>query len=366
MAVSLHHRAKRKKEKELLHMLGGHTKKWRERLKEIRQKIREEKDIIQEKYERKIKHYTNTQARLKEEINTPVSSERPVAPTIPPRYLGEYSSLSIFGTPEDMREKEDPLGPFITSGNIKLTPNEKKLLSKDPKFSLQYSPEDMSLSTEIERMNSKVRYDLGSRKKEKKKKKGERINMTDKANIELSKLPQKGTSDQGDISKELMEAFKEARDSHIYDPLAEVITFAHRKPTDYKLNKRVILPKPLDSEKEFQCELRRLEYMKALDEYKQEMKERKNNMSNSKKRFSNFSIKRRHHGQDKGEILSTGPHKDKKEEEKMKKLHPAKQERKKRQDMKSKRPTNLSRSEADAIMSLKKKIKSGTINNKPD
>ena len=203
------------------------------------------------------------------------------------------------------------------------------------------------------------------RKKEKKK--GERINMTDKANIELSKLPQKGTSDQGDISKELMEAFKEARDSHIYDPLAEVITFAHRKPTDYKLNKRVILPKPLDSEKEFQCELRRLEYMKALDEYKQEMKERKkNNMSNSKKRFSNFSIKRRHHGHDSGERLSTGPQKDKKEEEKMKKLHPAKQERKKRQDMKSKRPTNLSRSEADAIMSLKKKIKSGTINNKPD
>ena len=88
-----------------------------------------------------------------------------VIPTIPPTDLQEFSTTSIFNGPEDLPQKISPLGPYITSETLHLSPAEKQLLSKDPKYSLVYPPSRMKLSIEIERMNAKTRYNDGSKKK---------------------------------------------------------------------------------------------------------------------------------------------------------------------------------------------------------
>ena len=50
-----------------------------------------------------------------------------------------------------------------------------------------------------------------------------------------------------------------AKESHRYpyDPFSKGLDFRFRRPTDYKLNKRVILPKSLDDTQEFLCEVKR-------------------------------------------------------------------------------------------------------------
>ena len=63
----------------------------------------------------------------------------------------------------------------------------------------------------------------------------------------------------------------------VYDPLKNEINFSKRKATDYKLNKSVILPDPLDSIEELQCELRRVAYMEAWKKYQETIKDMNEN-----------------------------------------------------------------------------------------
>ena len=60
-----------------------------------------------------------------------------------------------------------------------------------------------------------------------------------------------------------------AKEKHryIYDPFTKELDFRFRRPTDYKLNKRVSLPKPLNDIDEFQCELKRRNYSMTFEEY---------------------------------------------------------------------------------------------------
>ena len=159
------------------------------------------------------------------------------------------------------------------------------MLSKDPKFSLKYDLKEITFSTETERMNSKVRYDLGLRKR--KNKYSGMITDTEGKSLDTTQCKAeklRDVSDNENISEELLGAFMEARHGHIYDPLNKTMSFIDRKPTDYKLNKRVILPKALDSDKEFQCGLKRLEYIKALKEYDHEIRLVREKMKKKKKR----------------------------------------------------------------------------------
>ena len=54
-------------------------------------------------------------------------------------------------------------------------------------------------------------------------------------------------------------------------PLKKTIDFSMRRPTDYKMNNRVKLPKPLDLDGEFQCETRRRLYQQTFEKYKDEI-----------------------------------------------------------------------------------------------
>ena len=70
------------------------------------------------------------------------------------------------------------------------------------------------------------------------------------------------------LGETLGNLFDECKDRHVFNPINNSINFSARRATDYKLNKNIKLPKPMSSNKELQCELRRTSYMKAFDGYK--------------------------------------------------------------------------------------------------
>ena len=46
-----------------------------------------------------------------------------------------------------------------------------------------------------------------------------------------------------------------------------MVNFTDRRPTDYKLNSRIKLPRPLPPESEFSCELKRMQYMAEFEKF---------------------------------------------------------------------------------------------------
>ena len=225
------HRKRRKKERELLEEFNGNSWKVRRKIKLIKRSIRKEKIEIENKYRRKKEHYKKTQERLcninqseKENSENIETEGRPynstVIPTVPPKSLEEFSTMTIFDSPEDFVKPQPPLGPFVTSRDIKLTKGERKLLSRDPKFSIIYPPTKMKMSIEIERMNSKARYDLGAKEKKKKKMRVEAVTDHKTGDCKDKKVE--------DMS--LLEIFDKCKDRFVFNPLENSINFAQRKP----------------------------------------------------------------------------------------------------------------------------------------
>ena len=290
-----------------------------------------------------------------------IPPEATVIPTLPPRNLEDFTTSSIFNAPEDLPKPIKPLGPFITSEKIKLSKGEIKLLSKDPKYSLIFPPTQMKVSIETERMAAKVRYNEKSeRKKDKesqilinpdREKQEDNYRITDIEGVPIDWRKKKKENNRGISgpyteededpiynSEELSEVLKdeklaslyfECKDRYVHDPVNNTIDFTTRRATDYKLNKNVILPKPMDSSKELQCELRRSAYLKAFDEYQNEINEMKRiSGHNSLKKLKKQELN--------------------KEKEKKKKKN-------------GRDPINLSKEEIGALESLKERIKNGEI-----
>ena len=154
------HRIKNKLEKELLNHLNGKSWVLRKKIKEMKFELEKERLELIKNHEQKLKHYKDCQKRLDSTgINIKTHKLPRVIPTITPHDLSEYSTLLIFGPSEDLPTKQKLLGPFIVDKNIKLSKGEVQLLSRDPKFSVKYPPSKMGMSTEVERMNAKTRYD---------------------------------------------------------------------------------------------------------------------------------------------------------------------------------------------------------------
>ena len=367
-SINGYHRKRRQKEGEALRLLDGRSSLVRKKLRQIRQTIKGERELIKQKYQKKISHYHKTQVRLNKdhqrvEVKQTLSKSRP---TIPPRHLGEYSTLSIFGACEDLKKPDRPLGPYITDTSIKLTRGEVKLLSKDPKFSLKYDPDPMTTSIEIERMNSKARFELGSKNKNYKK---PRITTGEGKPIEWEENLKESTGDP------LLDLFRQCEGKFVFNPLEKSIDFTRRKATDYKLNRNIILPQPLTNDREFQCELRRKAYMEALETHCSVIR------SSRKKEFKKINAARRRKRKKKrdlegntnlhvivsgsnGEMLIQPKEKEVKEERERceaKKLNCGTNGEVINRKKSQKTPINLSKCEIDALRSLKKKIKDGSL-----
>ena len=381
----------RQKEELLLKALNNKTFIHRKKLKSIRSKIRDERQEIRESYNQKIRHYLGTQVKMGQSATSMNGdlSQVGTKPTIPPRYLGEYSTLSVFGSAEAMTTRQKPLGPFICSDTIKLTQAEQRLLSRDPKFSLRYEPEQTHFSTEIERMGSKHRYNTHGKEKEERKKKYTdtipmQIDLLDKylngSGDTESTLKQQAPDTNGLETTEyqLAKIFNENSDRKVFNPLSKTIDFSGRRPTDYKLNRHVFLPKSIDSLGEFECELRRREYMGVFNKYKQQMKSKKEDLRieakqnkrffhKRKKRQKGVSVKNMKKNAPKSGVNSSEKEQgektgsmtsDKNKEKKSAKSNIGNEKKKKE---KKNNPQNLSKEEIEALTQLKKKVKNGDL-----
>ena len=245
--------------KEYLKEVGGRKYKLRKLMSRISKATNKRRNEKEKVFNNKLNHYQtqqdSTRGRNRMRNNSNASTkEKPFVPTLVPERLKEYESLPIFGTPDMLPKKQDPVGPFICDDNIKLDSNETLLLCRDPKYSLMTECEDTEMSVEIERMLCKHRLNEHSTKQRKEK---------------LSKVETICKDvEMGEKKIDYDEIWKQERHRYIYDPFCKEINFNDRRPTDYKMNKRTKLPKPLDIEGEFMCEIRKRSIYKAYERYK--------------------------------------------------------------------------------------------------
>ena len=283
--------------KQYLLVLGNKRWRLRQAMREINKHIQKSKEKKGIAYQKKFEHLQ----RLQEPLIKKKKNKYSFIPTKVPDRLAEYSDLPVFGTPGDMPDPEPPTGPFICSDSIKLSSQEREILSKDPKYSLMKDCDLDSFTLETERMLAKNRYNINFRRDKENKK--EKVGLT----IEPSVKEGAPTQLPG-----LKEAWSEESHRYIYDPFQKVISFVDRRPTDYKLNSRVKLPKSLHDEDEFNCETKRRLYLKTFQEYKnnsinkeknkkkiektdskqQKLSERIQNLTNNEKAGLNSILKR--------------------------------------------------------------------------
>ena len=279
---------RKKLEEELRERLKGKRHKFRRCVRPMKIECKRIREKLIKKYRRKIRHYRETQT---DPHSNQSSNEKEHEPTSVPLRLKKYESLCIFGKPNDLPNPVKPLGPFICNKNLKISPEEMLILQKEPKFSVRKLTNKVVFQVETEKMLGKHRY----RQADKKERKGDRSRGSRRGytNGALDKWVEEGCEKQlrnqgpGENDKEdesvcedrekeksllkekdeLYNLWDQYKDRYVYNPMTNTVNFSRRKPTDYKLNKFVHLPRPLDSEGEFQCELRRRKYIKAYEKY---------------------------------------------------------------------------------------------------
>ena len=273
------YKMRRKRENELLDLLDNKCFSLRKHLRKIRSKVRVERERIMKSYRSKVEHYELKQKRSGKSLSGSTVVENNTKPTIPPRFLGEFSTLTIFGSPEDLPKPTEPKGPFICDNKIKLTKFQRRLLSREPKYSLVKEPSEMQFKTEIERMNTKHRWNEQAHEKKKQNSALEKIvsnegrilgTYTEYTPLSTNtKYTPLGTRVKDDRLQRLFDKFEDAKERFTFNPLEKTLNFNKKRVTDYKLNKHVKLPKPLKTDSEFECEVRRRHYLSAFKKYRQ-------------------------------------------------------------------------------------------------
>ena len=230
------YRMKKRKERDLLRAVSDKSFILRRKLKKIRKKVNKERDKIRKKYIQKIDHLNVKQSL---DIIEPKSTEQEV--TVTPSRLADYTNLSVFGTVADLPSPSAPRGPFVGSDKIKLCEEEKAILSKDPKFSVRGKSDKIKFLTEVERMTSKHR--MNEYKKTKPEVQSCRMDHGDQT-IKKNEIKYLEKLD------ELYSLFVESGGKYVYNPFSDTINFNKRRASDYKLNKKICLPKPMSDELE--------------------------------------------------------------------------------------------------------------------
>ena len=254
--------------KQCLDTLEGNRFKLRKLCKSIKQDLKKEDSTRVEKDSKKMQHLQRQLVSKKEHKNAPRHQ-----PTRVPDRLSEYSSLPILRSAKEMPKPQALMGPFLCSPDIKLSRGEKQILSKDPKYSLMVKCNSTECTVETERMMSKHRYNENMNRKNNSEVSGTLTKhlVEDKLCEHLeANVNSKNSSDDSDLLKKTWE--KELH-RHIFNPFDKTLNFNKRRPTDYKLNTRVKLPKPLSEKEEFHCEMKRQQYSDTMDEFINEQEE---------------------------------------------------------------------------------------------
>ena len=246
-------------DRQLLDELDNKSRRLKAIYKKIKSTVGEKRKSIRTTYEKKISHYENKQVPAVVTYQSNVKK-----PTIPPKRLSKYQTLSIFGNKDSLPSKVPVKGPFICDPRISLTKGELELLSKDPKFSITSEPTDTEFKTEYERCLAKHRFNVNSEKNRKNQQQNCAIDLDDiDKDSDLEKLDR------------LYCMFNTCKDRYIYNPVKNSIRFSGRRATDYKHNKSIRLPKPLSNDQEFECEIRRRKYQETFDGYLKNVRRKK-------------------------------------------------------------------------------------------
>ena len=150
MKTSHIHGEKKKKnfEVELKKKFGNRRQRFRRCVRPLKEKaysLRQRKIKI---YKKKIRHYRETQTQPFMSYDR---KEKEHDPTVVPYRLRKYGALSIFGCPEDLLLPLNPLGPFICTKDVKISPEEMLILQKDPKFSVRNVSSKNTFQVETEK-----------------------------------------------------------------------------------------------------------------------------------------------------------------------------------------------------------------------
>ena len=157
---------KRLKDK-LLESLGGRTFKMRKTMMKLKKDPLRAWESKMKTYRQKIEHYKNKQKSLviKKHFSKPTNKNNCHIP----QRLAAYDGLHVFRDPKDFPKKNKPLGPFICDAKIKLSEDELKILSKQPKFSIMGDKKRTDMLLESEKMLGKHRFKDGPLNRKKKK-----------------------------------------------------------------------------------------------------------------------------------------------------------------------------------------------------
>ena len=266
MVVSRHIKRRNELKEEYLRR-GGMKHQVRRIFRSTKREHCEALNLKKQKAEKKIEHLQKIQSELEKKYINPVKK---LEPTKPPERLKDFSELSIFGLPEALPRKQTSLGPYLCDKNIHLSEGELSVLSKDPKYSLLFECTEDDFETESERSLAKHRYGVGI--KQDLKRQGKKKESDSEVNLQGDTCERNNSNGKKDRVENLEALWQESKHRHIFDPFEKIMNFRYRRPTDYKLNTRVKLPRPLSLEEEFNCETRRRIYKNTFDEYKTKIK----------------------------------------------------------------------------------------------
>ena len=260
--LRLKHMAKARSIKRYLEENGNKKYKLRKALRCIKSKQQNTIRKRAQKDERKIIHLEKVMEDVKMSYGSGKIKNKQMCPSRVPDRLKDYHDLCIFRTSKDLPRKQEIVGPYLCHPDIALSVGERKLLSHSPKFSLMQQVDRVEFDTEIERGLCKHRFNEHSMNLQRKK----------KNDIEAN-----GHQNNNDMTKasddELLKKIWEAEaHRYVYNPFDKEIDFSRRRPTDYKLNSRINLPKPLPTDDEFQCEVRKRLYKGTFEQFTQENK----------------------------------------------------------------------------------------------
>ena len=264
-ALRLGYDRRKRLEENILSNINDKSNSLKMRTRRVKRALNRERKAILDTYRKKIHHYQIIQNPTEgKNDNTRHSKEKKTShvkdnsPTVPPRGFQEFSGLSIFGKASDLPKAEKSLGPYFCDPSIKLTRGELALLSKDPNFSVGFEPNEKQFQVEVQRMLSKHRINENLAES----KQGVTQHMRLDHDLVTESTPTNLRRDR------LHDIFHEQKNRYIYNPLEKSVGFNKRNASDYKMNKSIKLPKPLSSDKEFECEIKKREYDKAFNKYK--------------------------------------------------------------------------------------------------
>ena len=165
-----------------------------------------------------------------------------------PKECKDYEKLKVF-TGETIHQ-EDPKPPVITCSDIILTEDELAILKRGPKFTLRNTLSKEDYMAEVEKGLIKKKYD-----------------MIGKEEIE-GKVVEDDLEEEDEEDRRIREEaeWQEVKSSMIYDFENKEMDFGRSRATNWKGNKRIVLPKSGSTHLEAYLEIRRKTASKIWDQ----------------------------------------------------------------------------------------------------